>query len=242
VSDLETLHAEGNLPEASLPKLKKLFYYGTEMEKANNLMSTLSTYQNLTHLGLKDIEWQDMMRILERVGRQLSHLFYDVDVEEESVVDQYQLFHLCPNLVSYKQAIGENASYESPFKSHVSKHNFRNLQECTISEVPPDLFQMIFKSPSIKSIRGHNFAISKELCQVVESSESFHNVEEFCLMYLKGLEKGCTIKDVEEMVKTVVCSAPKLDYIDVSWIDESNCGESWKKSGALKFIELVNML
>jgi len=189
VSDLETLHAEGNLPEASLPKLKKLFYYGTEMEKANNLMSTLSSYQNLTHLGFKDIEWQDMMRILERVGRQLSHLFYDV--EEESVVDQYQLFHLCPNLESYKQAIGENASYESPFKSHVSKHNFRNLQECTISEVPPDLFQMIFKSPSIKSIRCHNFAISKELCQAVESSESFHNVEEFCLIGISKSLKYC---------------------------------------------------
>jgi len=238
VSDLETLHAEGKLPEASLPKLKKLIYYGTEMDAAVNLLSTLSSYQNLTHLGLKEIEWRPLVLILEHVGGQLSHLFFDLDVEAKSI-DHYQLFHLCPNLVHYQHPITNNSVLRSPFKSRLSSHNFRNLQECKIAKVSADLFEMICQAPWIKSIEFYDFRVSKEHRLAVDSSDGFLHLEKFSLTDLRGLANDCSMKDFEEMVKKIVCSAPKLKDIDVTWTDESNCRDKWENSGAIKFIKLI---
>jgi len=234
VSDLETLQAEGKLPEASLPKLKKLIYYGTKMEMADNLMSTLSSYQNLTHLGLKQFKWPHLVLILERVGQRLSHLFYEFDRYPENF-DHYQIFHLCPNLVYYNQSVGHNASLESPFKSSVSSHNFRNLQECTIADVPADLFRMICQAPSIKSIWCFRLYVSKEHCLAVESVEAFHCLQTFQFATLIKLGDSCTMEDLERMIKKVVCSAPKLETI---LVDLTNCEEQWEKSGAIKFMQL----
>jgi len=240
VSDLETLHSEGNLPEASLPNLKKLMYCGTKMADAVNLFPTLSTYKNLTHFGVNCIKWQFLVQILEVVGQQLSHFFYELDKRAGDTLDHYQLFHLCPNLVYYEQAVADDAVFESPFKSSVSKHNFRNLQEFYAAEFPPDLYGMICQAPSIRLIWCFHLKFSKGLCLAVDSVErSFCNLEQFQLSFLKGLEDDCTLEDVEEMVKKVVCSAPKLKKIEVTWTDDSNCQDVWEKSGAVKFVELV---
>jgi len=240
VSDLETLHAEGKLPEASLPHLKKLYWYGALGSYAPNFFSTLSSYQNLTQLGVNCIGGQNLAQILECVGQRLSHLFYNLEMEgEEGNLDHFQLFHLCPNLVSHKQSTGYETSFESPFKSSVSSHNFRSLRECTISEMSPDLFQMICEAPLIKSIWCYWFTVSKEHCLAVESVEEFRNLETFKLTGLKGLADGCSVEDVERMIKKVICSAPKLDHIEVSWMYSALCQKQWEKCGAIKFIELI---
>jgi len=241
VSDLETLHAEFNLPEASLPKLKKFFCYGAGGSLSSNFFLTLSSYQNLTHFGVNYIEWHHLVQILECIGQRLSHLFYDLDMEEdEGTIDQYQLFHLCPNLVSHEQIYSYDTTFESPFKSSVSKLNFRNLQECMIGEVSSDLFEMICQAPSIKSIWCFYFTVSKEHCLAVDSVKPhFNNLEQFKLINLRGFTNDCSMKDVEEMVKKVVCSAPKLKDIEVHWRDDSDCRDKWETSGAVKFIKLI---
>jgi len=241
VSDLETLHAEGKLPEASLPNLKKLIYYGTEMRAAVNLLPSLSTYKNLTHLGLKLINLRHLVLILEHVGQQLSHLYFD-SLKRKLIIDHYRLFHLCPNLVSYKQASRFWATHESTFKSHLSEHNFRNLQECTVANVPADLFQMICQAPSIRSIWCFWFKVSKEHCLVVELSDGFCNLETFKLTSLFGLTDECTTDDFETMVKNVVCKTPKLVEIQVAWEEwvEYTFGQyKWEKSRAIKFMQLI---
>jgi len=239
VSDLETLHAAGNLPQAKLPNLKKLFYSGFGIHRAPNLLSTLSSFQNLTHLGVHYIEWRHLVLILELVGKRLSHLFYELLMYPENF-DLYQVFHLCPNLVYYEQSMCPDAALalDSPFKSLLSKHNFRNLRVFLTLDVPPEVFKMVCEAPMIESI-WCSFKFSVEHCEALESVESFRNLEQLQLINLKGFADGCTLEDFERMVKKVVCSAPKLKDIQVTWMDSFQRPLGWENSSAIKFMQLI---
>jgi len=234
VSFLETLHVNGRLPQASLPKLKKLHFRGRNLDSTEDVLPTLSTYSNLTYLVLEVVAWEKMVLILRHIGKQLSHLCCNMD-GHQGTVDHYQIFHLCPNLVSYKQEMFHKPTLDSPSKLLLSQRNFRNLEVCKTAGLPSDLMAMILRAPSIR-VFDCDGEISKAHCQYVEAIERFPSLERIYVSYVT-FHDDCGLDDLEKMVKKIVCCAPQLKQISVSNI---SFRRKWEICNAFKYVQLVN--
>jgi len=249
-SQLESLHVLGNLPEATFPNLKKLFFYGVHY--ISNVYTNISSFVNLSHLGFKSTSQEKIDKILELVGHQLSNLYFDLTVLEnrDGKFDLYKILFLCPNLVEIVHQICDESVgpvFNSKFQELVTKHNFRRLRKVALvfegNEIPEGLLELIVQAPLIKIIHFYNFEIRKEDCQLVRDvvEGRFRQLEKVIFERL-NLAPGCSFQDVGLMVKNFVCGAPNLQSICVDWGRVVELENLWKirEVQAIKFMDMVN--
>jgi len=94
-SNLKVLHSNFYLPEATLPNLKELNFFGDI--KDMSFFTKISSYKSLNSLKVKSISVDELDKILELIGSQLFSLNVLKDVGD---IGYFKLVNLCPNLVT----------------------------------------------------------------------------------------------------------------------------------------------
>jgi len=256
-SNLETIQTASFLPEASLPHLKTLFLSGNIEDP--NFFSKLSAYKNLTSLSCFEVNVKEFEKALELIGTQLFNLRIKLSNHgSDNAVDYYKLFYLCPNLkdASLHIKTGSVTAFEnSPFKKLVTVKNFWRLESIMggffLNDVqrlilPAGLISLIFQAPFIRSIQFGYINLRKEDCELLSNvvEGRFKNLQ-FVFLYKPQLEPGLTLDEVGNLVKSLVCGAPNLLTIKITWYNDDDDPEHKKtrwlteQSDAIKFIKLL---
>jgi len=248
-SSLETFESKSFLPEANLPDLKNLHFFGRIEDP--HFFTKICSSKSLTKLQLFHFQDRDQLyKVLDLVGSQLSSL----DVQMHLVdVDYFRIFYLCPNLVKFE--LLSDAEEDSAFKERVNRNHVHCLEEVVLGynqnitwKMPAGLLNLIFQAPNIRMIDVDCFSLTKEDCVCLRDVEEgrFQRLQEVSLVDI-SLEPECTIDDFAQTVKFLVCSAPKLYYLQMVFDTEYTYTDFnydhhlfvGKAAEANKFLELV---
>jgi len=248
-SSLETLHATGCLPEASLPNLKELLFIHDENIECN-ILPKLSSFKNLTTLGISTTDEDMLHQVLVSVGAQLSSLSVEIMIQHVDLY--YKIFHSCPNLVKVELLVNTGSySQVSQHKELVGEKNFLRLEEikCGYSVdgsfiFPPGLLPLIFQAPKMRIIDFGHFSIQKEDCVWLRDVREgrFQRLERVNLSNLQ-LDPRCEMDEFALMVKLLVCGAINLKSFKISWdnyivsYDEHNW--LYEQPQAIKILNLL---
>jgi hypothetical protein len=240
-SKLEHLITKGSLPQKmKIPNLKRL-YLKSPKDYLRSLQA-LESCSQLVDLRLDELEGFGVdSSILRTVGARLDTLFLGYERGEG---DLFEVFHYCPNLsrLDLHKFFGSPLKQTSVFKSKISSHNFRLLKDVSLNfhgPAPKDLLKMIVAAPLMKRIYLSSLNMTREDCQLFQdtSDEKFKFLEVFEVDEMIG-DDPLLLEDLALSIKTIVCSAPVLQEVKVSFKSES----LQKKWEARKDVQLFTSL
>jgi len=181
--------------------------------------------KNIESIYVKHCSTEDLFKLLERFGPQITKLSYELEYgrdvhipQDQKIFNFYKLFNFCPNLKELELYLDECT--KEPFY-RITSENFRNLVKVDIQmfdsqghQVPLPIMKHILRCPNLEELRVYwARCFPKALNEVLREKNGCH----FQKLEILSAERAW-VNDLDTYIESLVelvCRANKLKSINI---------------------------